>query len=216
VLVKDARLFAAVEKRLVAKNRPRLDWASLQRQTGNERCGGPLKTNDGELAGEPRSNTPARSAGPGSLRAPDRARGRVYCAQPERRFRVLSMMAADSRYLDMVVLLGREFVRRGMAQHARALLYYVALKTGLAGRGAKLEVRWDRALTEEWMKTLRVPPFERHYEVKLPGVSCFRCQAPEGNERSSTRIEIVFPGGARARCENCGARWLVDEGSSGQ
>ena len=133
--------------------------------------------------------------------------------RPARAFR-LSPMAADASYFEMVVRLGREFVRRGMHEHARALrLYYVALRAGLAQRGAKVDVRWDRALTEEWMKTLRLHPFDGHYEVRLPGVPCLRCRAPKGNDRSSARTEVVFPGGARMRCDCCGARWLVDEGN---
>ena len=123
-------------------------------------------------------------------------------------------MSVDSRYLELVVRLGREFVRRGMAQHARVLrLYYLAVKAGLVGAGGEVEVRWDRALTEEWMKTFRVTPFEQHYELRPPGVPCFRCWAVPGNERSSARTELVFPGGARIRCDICGARWLVEDGS---
>lgn len=114
--------------------------------------------------------------------------------------------------LEHIVKLGREFRRRGMKDHVRVLrVYYLAARAGLVGVNGKLDVHWSREMTEDWLRTLSVAPFDGAYEVKLPGVPCFKCRAPKGSHHSTARTELVFPGGARMRCDTCGARWVVLE-----
>jgi hypothetical protein len=110
-----------------------------------------------------------------------------------------------SRLLQLVVRLGGEFSRRGMAEHCRRLrVYYLALQHGLdTGRG-RLEVHWDEDLTIEWFRLLRLPPYQDHYPVQDDG-RCTRCEDRPG----SVFTVAVFPGGTKLECRTCGRQWLV-------
>lgn len=113
----------------------------------------------------------------------------------------------QAELLRYVTLLGKAFRGRGMDQHLRDLrVYYLALRHGLTSN--KLEIRWSDAFVIEWMKTLCVPPFEKAYPLRPRGGACPRC--PQGASPSIC-TDCVFPGGARMRCQTCGAQWLEDE-----
>jgi hypothetical protein len=112
-------------------------------------------------------------------------------------------MAQDA-LLDLVVRLGREFSRRGMREECRRLrLYYLALEHGLVAGKNRIEVSWDEDLVIEWLRILRVPPHHRHYPVR-PGTLCAHCEHRPG----TVVTKLVFPGGARMECLQCGARWI--------
>lgn len=94
-----------------------------------------------------------------------------------------------------------------MDQHVRDLrIYYLALRHRLTSN--KLQLNWSEAFVIEWMKTLRVPPFERSYPLRARGAPCPSC--PD-TAASSVCTDRVFPGGARMRCQNCGCEWLEEE-----
>jgi hypothetical protein len=93
---------------------------------------------------------------------------------PAQAFR-LGVIGAE--LLNQVRRLGKEFVRRGMRQEASLLrLYYLALRSGLIRSPlARMEaVSWSRAQTEEWLRLLRMPPWDHVYELRSRGVPCFR------------------------------------------
>ena len=111
------------------------------------------------------------------------------------------------RLLDLVVRLGREFSRRGMREECRRLrLYYLALEHGLVASSGKsrIEVAWDSDLVIEWLRILRVPPHHRDYPLR-PGTLCIDCEQRPG----TVVTKLVFPGGARMECLQCGARWVT-------
>ncbi len=117
---------------------------------------------------------------------------------------------AKRELLELVRRLGVEFARRGMPEVEVLRLYYVALDEDLAGRLNELSIQWSEAHTLEWMRTLRVPPFENAYPVRRFGSGCDRCGAIRGNAKGAL-AEVVFPGGARMRCQTCGAVWLEED-----
>lgn len=112
------------------------------------------------------------------------------------------------RYLGQVQ---QELERRGMGGEAAGLrLYALAARHELHPPSGGLEVCWSEPAVLEWLKTLQLPPFRDTYPVQEAGVPCLRCRQPKGHQPSGRR-ECVFPGGARLRCDNCGAVWLVKE-----
>jgi len=112
--------------------------------------------------------------------------------------------------LEHVRLLGREFVRRGMHAHAQKLrLYFLALERGLTSPKRELDVHWSEPFTLEWLKTLRVGPYAQAYPLQPRGAPCPQCR--QRGQQSSTRTELVFPGGVRMRCGSCEAVWLEEE-----
>jgi len=82
-------------------------------------------------------------------------------------------------------------------------VYYIALRRGLTSN--KLALNWSEAFVIDWMKTLRVPPFESTYPLLARRAPCPRCPS---SEASSVCTDRVFPGGARMRCQTCGCEWL--------
>ena len=112
--------------------------------------------------------------------------------------------------LGHVVRLGRAFTARGMEAHARMLrLYYLALRHGLASPHKPVRLSISPEAVVEWLRTLRVPPFESAYPVRLHGTGCATCRS--AGQTPSLLTERVFPGGARMRCGTCGAVWLEEE-----
>jgi len=110
--------------------------------------------------------------------------------------------------LACVARLGEEFRRRGMREHVRRLrLYFLAVRHGLLKGPNELDVRWSESHVVEWMKAFRLPPFEAALEVRPPGGGCPRCGLAQGTVPSG-RTELVFPGGAKLRCQSCGGAWL--------
>lgn len=123
-------------------------------------------------------------------------------------------MVPRAELLHYVERLGREFVRRGMNDHARRLrLYYLALKHGLTTKGNDVEFRWSEAFVVEWMRTLKVPPYKDDYPSRPRNSKCLKC-----NDRSSQpSITTVgsLPDGAKMRCGTCGAIWIeTDEATT--
>jgi hypothetical protein len=117
-------------------------------------------------------------------------------------------MVPRLQLLEYVRLLGAEFARRGMRQHVSKLrVYYVALKKGLTTPGHDLEVKWTEPFVIEWLKTLRVPPFEKAYPVRPRGSPCSRCQKSR-EQQSAVFTDSNFPGGTKMRCRGCGTAWL--------
>ena len=114
--------------------------------------------------------------------------------------------------LRRVEQLGREFVRRGMDVHARKLrIYYLALRHKLASpHKGEVDVRWSEERVQEWLKVLRMPPYEAAYEVRPRGSGCRRCEKT-GNDRTSIHTEQTFPGGAKMSCYACGDVWLEED-----
>jgi hypothetical protein len=115
--------------------------------------------------------------------------------------------------LDLVRRLGKEFVRRGMRREAAALrLYFIALRAGLVeGPDAQLEaVTWSQRTTEEWLRLLRLPPWENAYPLGTRGTPCRRCKPGKGGLPAAIE-EKLWPRGALMRCSGCGWRWLVDD-----
>jgi len=120
-------------------------------------------------------------------------------------------MLSRPELLKCVVTLGREFRRRQMTEHARKLrLYYLAVQSGLTVGPHEADLHWSEAFTVEWMKTLRLPPYENDYPVRPMGWNC-KCPAAHSAAAPAT-VELTFPGGARKRCPACRAVWLeLDE-----
>lgn len=107
--------------------------------------------------------------------------------------------------------LGKEFARRGMATHAQKLrVYFLALTKHLVPRNGELNVHWTSQLVQDWMKTLQLPPFDKSLPVRPPGAPCTHCSRTP-HAQPSVRTECVFNGGARMRCDSCGALWLVHD-----
>lgn len=103
--------------------------------------------------------------------------------------------------------LGAEFRRREMASHLRHLrLYYLGLRHRLdVGRERRVEVHWTEEMVVEWMRLLRLPPYQAAYPVReRGGMGCRRCE----NAPGTVVTVAVFPGGAKLRCRGCEAVWL--------
>jgi hypothetical protein len=116
-------------------------------------------------------------------------------------------MLPRAELLKFVVALGREFRRRGMQEHAKKLrLYYLAVKSGLTVGVHEADLHWSEEFTIEWMKTLRLPPFENDFPLHPQG---WRCRCPTAaSAPAPASVELTFPGGARKRCPACRAVWL--------
>jgi hypothetical protein len=92
-----------------------------------------------------------------------------------------------------------------MADHCdRLRLYYLALRHGLDSARHRVEVHWDEELVLEWMRLLRLPPFQDHYPVR-DTAGCERCESRPG----TVVTKGVFPGGAKLECLQCGTQWLM-------
>ena len=116
--------------------------------------------------------------------------------------------------LQLVTRLGHAFTARGMGAHARMLrVYFLALRHGLADSRNAVRVSLTEEAVLEWLRTLRVPPFdspeEGGYRVQRRGEGCGTC-AGRG-ETPTVITDAVFPGGARMRCRSCGSLWLVED-----
>ncbi len=110
-----------------------------------------------------------------------------------------------SRLLQLVTLVGRELVLRGMRDHAKVMrLYYLAVHYGLTSGKHAVDLRWDEDFIVEWARLLGLPPHATDYQVRPRHSKCARCP----DERDSIRTEVVFVGGAKFRCVNCGAVWV--------
>ncbi|MDQ3265643.1 MAG: hypothetical protein M3Y59_18625 [Myxococcota bacterium] len=113
--------------------------------------------------------------------------------------------------LVLVTALGREFSKRGMRDHrARLRVYYFALKHGLTSGQHALDVQWSERFVIDWMKTLRVPPFEQALQIRARGAPCGQCR--QSGQQPWIYTDGVFPGGVRMRCQTCGDLWLEAEG----
>ena len=116
-------------------------------------------------------------------------------------------MTPRSMLLEWVRRLGHEFARRGMPEVEVLRLYYLAVEQDLLGRLQELNIVWSEEHTLEWMRTLRVPPFESAYAIRPFGAHCAKCGAIRGLAKG-VLAEVVFPGGARKRCQSCNDVWI--------
>ncbi len=121
-------------------------------------------------------------------------------------------MASREDLLEHVRLLGQAFRRLGMEGHARKLrLYFMALQHHLTTPEAhELDVRWSAAFVREWMRTLRVPPYDAVYPFRPAGAGCERCSRKIAAV-NEVITECAYPGGSRKRCRACDAVWLEGE-----
>jgi hypothetical protein len=65
-------------------------------------------------------------------------------------------------------------------------------------------------LVVDWLKTLRLPPYEAALPVLAKGTRCPHC-GPASGRSPAERTTTVFPGGWRVKCGTCDFEWLVDE-----
>lgn len=113
-----------------------------------------------------------------------------------------------------VAALGRAFGRLGMKAHVRALrIYFLALRHGLTtGERHAVKVDFNEEAITEWLRVLRLPPFERAYPVRPRGSTCGRCPRGEGHPVETSTL-LTFSGGAKMGCRACGEVWLeLEEG----
>ncbi len=88
------------------------------------------------------------------------------------------------------------FKKRGMREHVRAL-----------GRRD-----WSEGFVREWMRYLRVPPYDGDYPVLHRGAPCPRCGSVSADRTATgTLICANFPGGWAERCLGCQTIWLHEE-----
>ena len=98
--------------------------------------------------------------------------------------------------LSLTERVGRELVRLGLRQHAaHARTYYAAIRDGRRPK------EWAHDLNVEWMRVLRIPPYDNDYAVRPRMAGCPKCAA------SRTYTAMVFPGGVKVKCA-CGEQWL--------
>jgi predicted SprT family Zn-dependent metalloprotease len=71
----------------------------------------------------------------------------------------------------------------------------------------ELRVNVDADWAVEWLKTLRVPPYEDALPVSTWAEACGVCELHQRQVRTVT----VFHGGYRMRCDTCRSEWLVLE-----
>jgi hypothetical protein len=110
--------------------------------------------------------------------------------------------------LELVQRLGEEFSRREMHDHVRRLrVFWLAARYGLLERRNELDVKWNEQHLVDWLAALRLPPYEGALPVRDKGAGCPRCGLEPGVIPSG-RTVLVFPGGAKFRCQGCGAEWL--------
>jgi hypothetical protein len=108
--------------------------------------------------------------------------------------------------LERCTTLGREFGRRRMRKHVAELRRFYVATRDCRSAGSS----WNETFIDEWLAALQLPPFERALEVQARGVGCSRCNSNPGAV-PSVRTQMVFPGGARMCCNECGRRWLEPE-----
>ncbi len=93
---------------------------------------------------------------------------------------------------------GHELARLGLREHvARIRAYYAALK---AGRSSDA---WSHKMNVEWLRLLRLAPYENHYPVRPRMSGCEDCHGMGG-----LFTVTVFPGGSKHQCGGCGKQWL--------
>jgi hypothetical protein len=120
------------------------------------------------------------------------------------------MFSMDRQSLaPLVVALGRAFLRQGMRSHVQALrLYFLALRHGLTrGERHAVKVDWSEDAVLEWLRVLRVPPYQDAYPVRPRGSGCERC-SPGGGHPVEISTLLTFEGGAKMGCRGCNGAWL--------
>lgn len=116
--------------------------------------------------------------------------------------------------MPLVVRLGGEFQRRGMKDHSQKLrVYFLALKHGLDSGAREVRVHWTENLVLEWLRLLRIPPYDRSYAIRPRASRCDKCP-PDRSSQPAVNTEAVFPGGSKMRCQVCGAVWVEEEAAA--
>jgi hypothetical protein len=110
--------------------------------------------------------------------------------------------------LELARTLGEEFSRREMHDHVQRLrVYWLAARHGLLKGRNELDVKWSEAHLVDWLQVLQLAPYQGVLPVRAPGQGCPRCGLEQGLIPSG-RTVLVFPGGAKFRCGECGCEWL--------
>ncbi len=95
-----------------------------------------------------------------------------------------------------------------MTEHTRRLkLYWLAARHGLLKGRNELDVKWSEAHVVDWLEALQLPPYDGSLAVRAKGAGCPTCGQGPGTTPSG-RTVLVFPGGAKMRCQVCGQSWL--------
>lgn len=109
----------------------------------------------------------------------------------------------------MVVALGREFRRRNMPTHLRALrIFYRALRARRRVLAKVDPPPWTEDLVLDWLAIFRIPPFERHYPTRPAHAPCPGCGAANALGLDVVN-RAVHAGGYISECKRCGKEWLV-------
>jgi hypothetical protein len=116
--------------------------------------------------------------------------------------------------LAMVKRLGDEFRRRGMRTHVAPLrVYWLALRHGLVQDAEHaLRLTLSEETVVEWLKVLRLPPYQDAYRVRPTGSACPSCVGADGRA-SEVSTERTFPEGRKVVCLGCRSAWLEMEPS---
>ncbi len=117
--------------------------------------------------------------------------------------------------LEMVQRLGDEFRRRGMRTHVTPLrIYWLALRHGLVqDEHHGLHLTLSEETVVEWLKVLRLPPYQTAYRVRPTGSTCPLCLPPQGRA-GEVSTERTFPEGRKMVCLGCRSAWLEMEPAS--
>lgn len=117
--------------------------------------------------------------------------------------------------LEMVHRLGDEFRRRQMRTHVAPLrIYWLALRHGLVhDEHHGLHLTLSEETVVEWLKVLRLPPYQDAYRVRPTGSACPFC-APRQGPAGEVSTERTFPEGRKMVCLVCHSAWLEMEPAS--
>lgn len=104
--------------------------------------------------------------------------------------------------LNLVRRVGEYFKAHSMWPHLeKCRAYYAHVRDG----SPPLIDEWTDAFVDEWAAMLRLPPFEKTFEVRPFHSECTACGPLEMHHDIRA---VVFHGGALQQCLRCGGRWL--------
>lgn len=103
-----------------------------------------------------------------------------------------------------------------MRTHVTPLrIYWLALRHGLVhDERHGLHLTLSEETVVEWLKVLRLPPYENAYRVRPTGSACPSCVPPEGRGAGEVATERTFPEGRKMVCLGCHSVWLEMEPAS--
>ncbi len=107
----------------------------------------------------------------------------------------------------LMVVLGKEFERRGMAAHLEALRAVWCLRMARPQQPGQ----WTEEMVLEWLALLRVPPLDRVYPVQPRNAPCPRCGTLSRPGVHHAHVKLTWPGGWKEQCASCGATWVCED-----